>query len=191
MTEQSAGTPDTGTAGPADEHQGTPDTGTPGPDTTDWQAEAAKFRDLARKHEQQAKENVAAAKELGRVRREAMSEQERAVSEAVERARAETAAEVTIRLGGRLVDAAIRLAVGDRLGADQVTALLERVDLSSFLTETGDVDTGSVTRWAESIAPESKPSTAFPDLGQGVRVPVVNGAPDPLLGSLKGKLGIS
>lgn len=198
MSQQSApdtgaGTPDTGTNGPNSEQaQGTPDTGTTGPDTTDYRAEALKFEALAKKHEQRAKENVAAASELARVRRDAMSEQDRAVSEAVERARAEAAAEVVGRLGSRLVVAEIRGAVGGRLPADQLDALMDHLDLSGFLSAEGEVDSSAVTAFATRIAPEMTSSPTFPDLGQGPRAPAANGgASDPLLSALKGKLGIT
>src|SRR5436190_13274533 len=192
MSQQSApdtgavGTPDMGITGPnSEQEQGTPDTGTTGPDTTDYRAEAAKFAALAKKHEQQAKENVAAAKELARVRREAMSEQDRAVSEATERARSEAAAEVVARLGGRLVVSEIRAAVAGRLTAEQLDAVTEHLELSGFLSETGDVDLAAVTAFAQRIAPEVTPSPTFPDLGQGPRTPTTNGnASDPLLSAL-------
>lgn len=179
--------PDTGTA---DQQSHEPDTGV---DTTDWRAEASKWQALAQKHEARAKSNADAAKELDRVRREGMSDTERAVAEATERARSEAIAEMRTRLGGRLVRQAVLLAVADRLTTEQVDALLARVDLASFVSDDGDVDDQAVTAWASTIAPA--PTTtepSFPQLGQGVRTPVANGRDnDPLLASLKGKLGIT
>lgn len=195
-----APTPDTGNSAPPDTGSTPPpDTGTPpspdtGNDTTDWRAEAEKWQALARKHEGKSKDNAAAAKELERVRREAMSDQERAVAAARDEAAATASAEVTRRLGGRLVVAEIRAAVGNRLNDESVTALVERLDLSGFINDDGEVDRQAVAKFAQSVAPEVNPSPAAPfDLGQGARQSS-NGDPfanDPLLKSLKGKLGIA
>jgi hypothetical protein len=199
MSESSApvtgaeGTPDTGTNGPnSEQNQGTPDTGTTGPDTTNWRAEAEKFEALAKKHERQAKENIAAAKELARVRREAMTDQERAVAEAVEKAKAEAFTESASRFGARLVAADIKASAAGRLSAEQIDALTARLDVSGFLTADGEVNAGAITEFVESIAPAPAPGqTGFPDLGQGARGPAplpLNG--DPLERDLKSKLGI-
>lgn len=195
MTRQS--TPDTGTDGSPDTGTMTPDTGTDGsPDTgtdaTDWKAEAAKWQALSRKHEDQAKANAAASRELAKLRRETMTEQEQAVAAAAEEATAKATAEVIGRLGGRLVVAEIRGAVAGRLPAAQLDALIEHLDLRGFLDEAGEVDGAAVAAFAQSIAPEKTMPDAFPELGQGPRAPAINGgAPDPLLNALKGKLGIS
>lgn len=192
-----ASAPDTGTsASPDTGTTSQPDTGNQAPDTgadaTDYRAEATKWQALSRKHEDKAKENAAAAKELERVRRDAMSEQDRAVSEAVERARSEAAAEVVGRLGSRLVVSEIRGAVAGRLPVDQLDALLDHLDLTGFLSDEGEVNAAAVAEFTTRIAPEVTQSASFPDLGQGPRAPAVNGgASDPLLSALKGKLGIT
>lgn len=53
----------------------------------DWQAEAAKWRALARKHEQQAKANVEAARRLATIEEASKSEQQR-LAEQLEQAKA-------------------------------------------------------------------------------------------------------
>jgi hypothetical protein len=160
-----------------------------GAETTNWRAEAEKYRDLMRKEEAKAK---ASDKELAKLRRESMTESERAVAEAVATARAETASEVTTRLGGRLVVAEIRGAVAGRLPAEAVDALTQRLDLSTFMTDDGDVNADAVRDFAAQIAPDVHVPPSFPDLGQGARASG-NGAAmnDPLLRDLKGKLGIT
>lgn len=183
-------TPDTGQSTPPDTGNSAPDTESA--DTTDWKAEATKWQALSRKHEDQAKQNASAAKELARVRRDAMSDQELAVSEAAEKARSEAVAEVVNRLGSRLVISEIRGAVAGRLPNDQLDALVEHLDLTGFLSDEGEVDASAVAAFAQRIAPETKAPQTFPELGQGPRAPAGNGgAPDPLLSALKGKLGIS
>ena len=177
-----------------------PGTGATEPSATDpnepatgWQAEALKWREHSRKMEARAKENASAAKELEKVRRQAMSDQERAVAEAVDAARADAVAETTRRLGVRLVDAELRAAAAGRLSGEQLDTLAAGLNVASFLTETGDVDRDAVRRFVNGLAPEAAAPAAapFPDLGQGARpaaATALNG--DPLLKDLKRKLGI-
>jgi hypothetical protein len=66
-----------------------PDASTATDDTTDWKAEAEKFKTLSRKHEERAKANAAAAKELEQLRQQSMTEQEKAVEQAKAEGRAE------------------------------------------------------------------------------------------------------
>lgn len=68
--------PETGTAADAQPDAGTtpPDTGTATQPDTDWKAEADKWKSLARKHEEQAKANVAAAQRLAQIEDEQKTE---------------------------------------------------------------------------------------------------------------------
>jgi hypothetical protein len=197
MSQPSA--PDTGDADQPDTGPSTPpDTGTPPPPdtgTTDLAAEVDKWKTLAQKHEGRAKANADAARELERVRREAMSDQERAVAEAVDAAKAATAAEVIARLGTSLVRAEIRAAAAGRLSDDQLDTVTAQLNVAGFLAEDGQVDRAAVTRFVDALvpAPTEPPSPpGFPDLGQGARstggAPPLNG--DPLLRDLKATLGI-
>lgn len=179
--------PETGTTETAEMAE--TDNADAGVESTDWHSEAEKYRALMRKEESSRK---ATERELAKLRRDAMTDNERAVAEAVETAKAETVADVTARLGSRLVIAEIRGAVGGRLTSDAFDALTERLDLSTFLTPDGDVDGEAVRTFAGQIAPDVQPPQTFPDLGQGARPPAANnGANDPLLRDLKGKLGIT
>lgn len=54
----------------------------PSADEPDWKAEAEKFKALSRKHEQRAKQNASAAKELDELKVAQLTEQEKAVKEA-------------------------------------------------------------------------------------------------------------
>ena len=165
-----------------------PDTGE---ESKDWAAEATKWRDLARKHEERAKANAAAAKELEQLRQQSMSETEKAVAQAKAEGRSEGLA-----LGAaRIVAAEIRAAAAGRMTGEQLEALLEATNLTVFIGEDGDVDQVKVARFVDGIAPmpteEEETRHGFPDLGQGARrgasVPL-NG--DPLLRDIKAKLGI-
>lgn len=174
--------PDTGTdANPTpDETAQVPDTG------TDLAAEVEKWKAAARKHEDRAKANAAAAKELETVRAASMTEQERAVAEAVAQSRASTLAEV----GSHLAAAEVRIVAAGRLDDSQLGTLLDGIDLTKFLHEDGTVDAEKVTSFVDGIAPKpTEPSGFTPvDLGQGARGgPALNS--DPLLASLKSAVG--
>lgn len=135
--------------------------------TTDLAAEVEKWRSLARKHEDRAKANNAAAKELEALRQSQMSEQEKAVEAAKAQARTEALREV----GSHLVAAEFRATAAGRLDAEQVAALIEDLDMTKYLTESGEVDTERVAKKVDALAPKPAEQTApvWPDLGQGPR----------------------
>jgi hypothetical protein len=171
-------------------------------DVAALQAEAEKWKSLARKHEERAKQNAAAAKERDEARQAAMSDQERAVAEAAAAARAATLAE----FGSALVDAEVKAAAAALTAAGRPVdagALLEgdTLNRAAFLGEDGKADAAKVAAWLDRVAPkaadpaEQQPTgPVWPDLGQGQRGPAnkdmaLNG--DPLLRDLKAKLNIS
>lgn len=176
--------PDTGTDAttePAEPAAPTaPDTG------SDLEAEVEKWKSQARKHEDRAKANAAAAKELEQFRKASMTEQERAVAEAKVVGRQEALVEV----GGRLAAAEVRVAAAGRLDSDQLATLLDGIDLARFLTDDGEVDTAKVATFVDGIAPKPTDGTGIPlDLGQGARGPGVALNSDPLLESIKAAVG--
>lgn len=161
------------------------DTGTP-PDTggdTDWKAEAEKWQGLARKHEERAKANAAAARERDELKRSSMTEQERAVDEARAAARTEVMAEVA----ETRVDDAVRAAAAGR--TVDIEALLEGLDRRKFVGDDAQPDRKAITEWLDRVAPAGRTVT---DLGQGARGgrnnTALNG--DPLLQSVEQVLGI-
>ena len=95
-------------------------------DGTDWKAEADKWQALARKHEDRAKTNSQAAKELEEFRRQSMTDQERAI----EAARSEAKQEAVAAFAGRVAEAELRAAAAGRLTDDQVSTLLDGVNLT-------------------------------------------------------------
>jgi hypothetical protein len=151
-------------------------------DVTDWKAEAEKWKGLAdttdkraKRLEDTAKVNAAAAKELEALKRSSMTDQEKAVAEA----RAEARAEALREAGGRIAQAEIRAAAAGR--PVDVEALLEGVDASKFLDVNGEPDTKAIAAWVDRVAPAIDPATTPPtrrDLGMGVR-----GQQDPALNS--------
>lgn len=163
-----------------------PDTG----DVTDWAAEAEKWKSQARKHEERAKANAKAAKELEEFRQQSMSEAERAIEQARTEARQQAFAEV----GSKVAAAEIRAAATGRMSPEQVSTLLENLNVDRFIGDDGEVDREAVARFVDGIAPQPPETTTTAtalDLGQGTRSThdaALNG--DPLLRDLKSKLGI-
>jgi hypothetical protein len=162
------------------------DTGTD--DTKDWKAEAEKWQTHARKQEEGAKANAAAAKELEQLRQQSMSDQEKAVAQA----KAEGRREATAEVGGKLALAELRVAAAGRLSDVQLATLVDGLNLAAFIGEDGEVDQAKVAKFVDGIAPaaeEEKPA-GFPDLGQGARGGTPPLGSDPLLRSLKSALDI-
>jgi hypothetical protein len=92
---------------------------------------------------------------------------EKAIAAAKAEAAAAAKAEVLGQVGGQLVEAHIRAAVGTRLPEAQLAALLGHLDRSKFLTADHQVDAAAVTAYVDSVAP-AKPAGA-PNLQQGTR----------------------
>jgi hypothetical protein len=157
-----------------------PDAPTATDDTTDWKAEAEKFKTLSRKHEERAKANAAAAKELEQVRQQHMTEQEKAV----EQARAEGRSEAVRASSERVVSAEIRAAAAGRLSKEQLDELVDGINTAKFVDDDGDVDVDKVQRFVDGIAP-APTDPGFPDLGQGARGAGTGGSADQLLDDVK------
>lgn len=87
--------------------------------------------------------------ELDKVRRESLSEAEKAQEDA-KRAGYQEALQ---KLGPRLVHQTLKAAVAGRVDDDRIKEYLEFVDVTKFLDKNGDVDTDKVERFAEGIAP--------------------------------------
>lgn len=152
----------TGTAGTTGTTEGTTSTTADGADTA---AELAKWKDMARKHEERAKANAAAVKELEQLKKSSMSDAEKAIATAREEARREVLAEV----GASLVDSAVRAATAGRnLDAD---ALLDGLDRKRFLGDDGKPDVDGIGQWIDRLAPKAAAGSKqqATDMGQGAR----------------------
>lgn len=177
--------PDTGTTDATTTDTSTGDT----PTVEELQAEIDKWKAQSRKHEERAKAKTGVEKELEELKAKHMTEQEKAVADAVAAARRET----LTQLGGHLVAAEVRVAAAGRLDDQQVSALLESIDLSKFLEDDGTVDAAKVKAFVDGIAPaKTDDVTTFTglDLGQGSRGGGGGGSKDPLLDSVKSIAGI-
>jgi len=127
-------------------------------------AEAEKWKALARKHESQAKANATKAKEFDQLKASQMSETEKAVEEAKQAGRAEAMAET----GKVLAAAEIRVALTGVVS--DPAEIVEDLDLSKYLTDTGEVDTEKVEKLRRKYEAMAKPvKGSGPDLKQGNR----------------------
>lgn len=155
-------------------------------DEKDWKAEFEKLQRNSRKWEDRAKENAQAAKELEQLRQQHESDQERAVREARDQARAEALSE----FGAERVADAFRVAAA---GRDlDVDGLLDDLKVEKFLGDDGRPNRDAVQQFVDRIAPATEPGQPAPlDLGQGARggqAPGLNSSQ--LEKDLKAKLGI-
>jgi hypothetical protein len=141
-----------------------------------------KWKSLARKHEERAKANAQAAKELAELKLSMLTDTEKAL----EQAKSETRRQVMAEAATRLVDAKLQAELnGKVLPAEAVLTFRKE----TFIDEQGEVDDLAIKAWVESHA--TKAETVYPDLAQGKRGtnPVALNS-DPLLADLKAKLGI-
>lgn len=133
----------------------------PADEGTDFAAEAAKWKALARKHEDRAKVAGALQRELDGLKQSAMSDQEKAVVAAREDGLRAGRAE----LSGRLVGAEFRaLAAGRTVNGEplDVAGLLEDIDPARYVGEDGEVDADRVARFLDRVAPKPKQDDTDP-----------------------------
>jgi hypothetical protein len=123
-------------------------------------AEVDKWKSLSRKNEQQAKANIAAAKELEEIRKSQLTDTEKLV----EQTRAETAQAIRREYATKLVDAELKATLNGRIL--EGGALLE-FDKSSFIQNDGNIDSEAIQSWVE--AHSKTMDIPAPNLGQGAR----------------------
>lgn len=136
-----------------------PDT-SPEPPDVDWKAEAEKWKTHSRKHEQLWKDAKPAVDELEKLKAAQMSDMEKAVQEAEERGRSDAAKAYGEKIAAAKLEAALTGVVPDP------SAVVEDLNLSKYVTDTGDVNAEAVTALREkfaAIAPANRP----PNLHQG------------------------
>ena len=136
-----------------------PDT-SPEPPDVDWKAEAEKWKTHSRKHEQLWKDAKPAVDELEKLNAAQMSDMEKAVQEAEERGRSDAAKAYGEKIAAAKLEAALTGVVPDP------SAVVEDLNLSKYVTDTGDVNAEAVTALREkfaAIAPANRP----PNLHQG------------------------
>lgn len=130
----------------------------------DHKAEAEKYKALMRKHEQRAKENATAAKELAELRKQSMSDQERAVEEASAKARAEE----RVRLAGKLARQGFLAAAAGRI--PNAADVADDLNLGKYVGEDGEIDESGLAQLVERLAPpkpEKKPDPEQQEKSKG------------------------
>jgi hypothetical protein len=137
------------------------DTATPEiSETEKLQAEVEKWKSLSRKNEQQAKANIAAAKELEEIKKSQLSETEKLIAETKE----QTALAVRREFAGKLVDAELKSQLNGRLL--DAGALLS-FDKSAFIDDDGNPNSEAIQSWVEAHSKTT--DIPAPDLAQGAR----------------------
>jgi hypothetical protein len=112
-------------------------------------SEAEKWKGLARKHEERAKENSAAAKELEELRAANATESEKAIAEAVKKAVAEERSRGAAALARQIFLAS----ASGRL--ENPADVVEDVNLSKYIDANGDVDEDGLAKLIDRLAPKS------------------------------------
>ncbi|QIK82406.1 hypothetical protein [Sanguibacter sp. HDW7] len=154
-----------------------PDTGdtyafppnTPVKDMTEGQ-KSEYWRHKARKHEDRVKtmsdyETLKAERDA--LKSKHLTDDEKALDAATTSAAEKARAEVRSEYAARLVTAEFRAANSGRIPADKLTAVLDGIEPTKFLTADGEVDTDKVQTFVDGIAPAK--SEKWPDMGQGRR----------------------
>lgn len=104
-------------------------------------AEAKKYRLEAKKH----------ADEIDKIKKQGMSDQDKAIADA----RAEARAEALREAGTTIVESVIRTRFTTDADAD---AFVDGVNLARFVGEDGSVDRAALTAWLDKVAPATKPA---------------------------------
>lgn len=132
-------------------------------DAPDKDAELARWKAQSRRHEDRAKANAAAAKELADLKAQSMSELERAIAET----KTTTRAEVLREFGETRVADHVRVAAAGR--TVDVEALLDGLDRSRFVDDDGQPDTKAIQQWVDRVAPATDETGRVPQVRPGPR----------------------
>jgi hypothetical protein len=111
-------------------------------------SEVEKWKALARKHEERAKENAAAAKERDELRAANATESEKAIAEAVKKA----VAEERSRGAAALARQVFLAGASGRL--ENPADVVEDVNLSKYIDANGDVDEDGLAKLIDRLAPK-------------------------------------
>lgn len=129
-------------------------------ETDTLKAEVDKWKSLSRKNEQQAKANIAAAKELETIRQSQLTETEKLI----EQTKTETALSVRREFANKLADAELKSALqGKLMDADSLLSF----ERSSFILDDGNIDSEAIQSWVEAHSKTT--DTPATDFGQGAR----------------------
>ena len=119
-------------------------------------------------------------KQLGEIQAANATDSEKAIRAATEEGRKAGVAESA----PRLVAAEFRAAAVGRFTPEQLAELTEDLDLSKYLTDSGEVDTARITKKIDALAPAAASKTA-PSFGGGTRKPGDQPDPSPGLARMR------
>lgn len=155
-------------------------------DVDSLKADRDKWKSQSRKHEQRAKANAKAARELEDLRNKNLPADEAALREAEGRGRTAARAELAQQLAGARIEAALTGIVPDP------SDIVEELNLAKFVDDDGEIDTDAIddlkTKWAARMGNNSeddddanggKPKRKA-DLKQGKRGKAGAGTPEQL-----------
>lgn len=147
------------------------------PPPADPAAEVAKWKDLARKHEERAKANAKAAQELEQLKAQSLSETEKAI----EAAKAEGRTEAETRLRERIIAAEVKAKAAAVSSDPSLVAML--IDRQSLKWNDDELDEESLDKAIARVLKE-RPILVRQDPGPGAPPKVPTGArgteqPDP------------
>lgn len=128
----------------------------PGASTGDGADDLDVWKGHARRHEREAKKVRA---ELERLRRESMTEQERAI----ETARAEARAAALGESAKKVAVASFRAAAAD--AGVKLGGAADLIDTSRFVRDDGEVDDDAIAQAVKQLADMAKPSPSSPTAG--------------------------
>lgn len=130
-------------------------------------AEAEKWKALARKHENQAKANAAAAKRLAEMEKANQSDTEKAIADAEERGRKSATTETGQLIAAAEIKAALTGIVPDP------AAIVEDLNLAKYVTDMGAADADAIaalrTKYAGFAAKTPPADLKQGDQGGGVK----------------------
>ncbi|MFJ2113114.1 MULTISPECIES: hypothetical protein [unclassified Streptomyces] len=125
------------------------------PDTGKGDSDVEKWKAQSRKHEERAKANAAAAKELEELKAANATDTEKAIGEAVKKAVAEERSRGAAALARQVFLA------GASGRIESPTDVVEDVNLSKYIDANGDVDEDGLGKLIDRLAPKK------PDTGDG------------------------
>lgn len=117
----------------------------------------------ARKHERRSKEAV---KELNTLKTSQLSDSDKAIQDAVNKAKGDW----TKEFGSRLAQSEFKVAAKGRMDDKQLDNLLSALNMSQFVNDDGEPDAKGIADFLDGIVPKSdNKKTGTLDLGQGPR----------------------
>lgn len=156
-------TTDSTTDAPVEASDPAPETEPARAEERDWKAEYERLQADSRKWETRAKSNAEAAKELEKLRAQQMTEQEKAIAEAVAATRTGIMAEVGTKLARASIEAALTGVVPNP--AD----VIEDLNLARYIGEDGEPDSKAIDKLRAKYAALIPAAPAAPKVPTGKR----------------------